>query len=233
MAHTDIPEELLEQASGIAINVFDNVVSSSTTHHIDTRSKTPGVSKNYFECIELVQQSLDDYQKRLDVPEDKRIKLSWETPDFSQTTEVITVGLVERRPGSFDQGRPFEGSVQNLRPILREVSTDLEHPGYRNAYLGYFHDNRVRFTCWALTNKEAIARGLWFEKFMNKYTWYFRLSGVARVLFLEQPHDLYIENSGKKFYGRPLDYFVRTETVEVISQKEIEEIALDVSVGQK
>ncbi len=227
---TNIPPELEQNNPEIAVRVFEGILN--TARETGTRSKSPGKSKNYFEFIELVQQCLDDYQVRLDIAEDKRIRISWETPDFSQQTEVITVGLVRRVPGSFDQGAPFEGSVKNLRPILREVAQDPEHPGYCNAYLGYYHDNLVRFSCWALTNKEAIQRGLWFEQFMNKYTWYFTLSGTARVFFMEQPHDLFIDVSGKKFYGRPLDYFVRTETIEIVSQKNIEEIALDVSVGQ-
>lgn len=226
-----IPIDLQEQRRATVANIFEGIQNASTDIK-GSRSVTPGETKNYFQFIDLVQKALSDYQSRLKTPEDKRIKLTWEEPDFKTETETITVGLVRRVPGSFDQGAPFEGSVKNLRPVLREVKQDSEHPGYRNLYLGYLHDNQIRFTCWALTNKEAIERSLWFEQFMNKYTWFFRVSGVARVLFLEQGQDVFVNNSGNKFYGRPLDYFVRTEDIEIVSEKQIEDISFDISVGQ-
>lgn len=228
-----VPAELLLERRQVTSQVFEGIRHASVDGTDGSaRSRTPGKAKNYFEFLDLVSKALKDYQTRQGVPEEKMITLSWESPDLNKTTETIAIGLVKRVPGSFAEGSPFEGSVQNLRPILREVKQDSNHPGYRNLYLGYIHDNLIQFTCWALTNKEAITRSFWFEDFMNKYTWFFRVSGVARVLFMEQSQDIFTETEGKKFYGRPLNYFVRTETIDIISEKQIEEIGIDISVGQ-
>ena len=97
--------------------------------------------------------------------------------------ETISIRLVRREPGRFSEGRPYEGDVRNLRPILRQVYDDPENPGYKRAEMGYWYDNTVRFTCWARTNKEADARALWFEALMEDYKWFYRLRGVNRVLF--------------------------------------------------
>jgi hypothetical protein len=186
--------------------------------------------KNYFEFCELVKQSLDDYQARLESP--KKINLTWEEPDATGITESITIGLKKREPGAFAQGAPFEGTVKHLKPLLRESIKDPDAPGYRKAILGKWHDNLIQFTCWAQTNKEAIKLAFWFEEFMNKYEWFYITSGVRRVIFWGQEEDLFLDNQGKKYYGRPLLYFVQTEELTYLSEKEMESICVNLAVRQ-
>lgn len=221
MGRFDIPEELKESPTRIRVaGVLDNIVQRA-----NDRQVTPGTAKNYFQFCELVSDAMVDYQERLNST--TKVDLSWEEPDREEITEIITVGLVKRMPGQFDQGAPFEGSVKNLRPIIRESKIDPEAPGYRKVILGKWFDNLVRFTCWAQTNKEAIARSFWFEEFIEKYTWFFTASGVARVIFWEQQEDQVIDNKGKKLYGRPLLFYVKTEELTSFSEKELEEIYIN------
>lgn len=215
-----VPEELTSSPQRIFVSEqFASIVERADK----PPSKTSGPAKNYFEFCQLVQDALKDYQK------DSSFKIDtvWESPDSTAETEVISIHLVSREPGAFSQGAPLEGNVKNLRPILRETKSDPEVPGYRKVILGKYFDNIVKFTCWARTNKEAISRSFWFEQFIEKYTWYFKISGVQRVIFWKQEPDLLIDNDGKKLYGRPLLFFVRTEELTEYSEKEIEEIYIN------
>lgn len=223
----DTPEELQDKPYRIRVaQTFNGIVERTE----GTRSVTPGPAKNYFEFCELLKQALDDYQTRLDSP--NKIDLSWESPDQSVNTEVISINLVKRLPGVFEQGAPFEGSVKNLRPIMRESKPDPNAPGYRKVILGKWYDNLIRFTCWAQTNKEAIQRSFWFEEFIEKYTWFFKVSGVQRVIFWGQEEDKFIDNDGKKLYGRPLLFYLQTEELTEHSEKELEEIYVNLGLGK-
>jgi hypothetical protein len=221
-----VSQELTTSPERIRVQVAQTFSSITEQAEGNPRSVTPGTSKNYFEFCQLLKQALDDYQK----DEKFKIDTSWESPDSDAVTEVISISLVNREPGAFSQGAPFQGDVKNLRPILRESKADPQVPGYRKVILGKYFDNLVKFTCWARTNKEAISRSFWFEQFVEKYTWYFKISGVQRVMFWKQDPDLLIDNDGKKLYGRPLLFFVRTEELTEYSEKEIEEIYINLLV---
>jgi hypothetical protein len=225
MSRFDVSDELKENPTRIRVShTFSGIIERSE----GTRSVTPGTGKNYFEFCELVKTALDDYQTRLESP--NKLIMSWEDPDKLAETEVVSISLIKREPGAFDQGAPFQGSVKNLRPILRESKQDPTSPGYRKVVLGKWYDNLVQFTCWAQTNKEAITRSFWFEQFIEKYTWFFTASGVQRVIFWRQEEDKLIDNDGKKLYGRPLLFYVKTEELTEYSEKEIEEIYVNLCV---
>lgn len=227
MTRYSVPDGLAESPTRIRVaNLFEKEVSLAQELG---RVTAPGQAKNYFEFLELVNTALVDYQQREGKTESNRIHLTWDKVDDSTQTEVITISLVKREPGRFAQGAPFEGSTKNLRPILRENKKDPENPGYRIAIMGKWYDNLIKFTCWAQTNKEAIERAFWFEEFMEKYTWFFVASGVPRVLFWEQKEET-IDNNGNKLYGRSLTYYVKTEDISTISEKELEEIAISLNV---
>jgi hypothetical protein len=98
---------------------------------------------------------------------------------------------------------------------------------------GKWYDNVIGFTVWAQTNKEAIERAFWFEDLMEEYTWFFRASGVGRVLMYEQEEDKIVDNDGQKLYGREIRYFVRIEKISTLSEKTLEQIYLNLSVAAK
>lgn len=226
MSRFKVDEELTKDPMRIRVSeTFSSIVERAENNN---RSVTPAPAKNYFQFVDLVNKAIIDYQSRLKSP--NSLTISWENPDINSQTERITVGLVKREPGKFDQGAPFEGSVKNLRPLIRENVPDPDAPGYRKVISGKWYDNLIRFTCWAQTNKEAIERAFWFESFMEKYTWFFVASGVPRVIFWGQESDTLINNDGQKLYGRPLLFYVKTEELTEISEKEIEEIFINLLV---
>jgi len=228
MSKYEIPAELTDPNTRIRVEqIFNQKVERAQDA---SRSVAPGQARNYFDFLSILEKALDDYQTRIPiVPVDRKLKMSWERVDDLSETETVTVSVVKRVPGAFSQGAPFEGSTKNLRPILREHRIDPDNPGYRIAVFGKWFDNLIRFTCWAQTNKEAIQRAFWFEDFMEKYSWFFVASGVPRVIFMEQEEQV-IDNDGNKIYGRSLVYFVKTEEITEISEKELEEIVITLSL---
>lgn len=213
----------------IVQRVFENLITS-VARTPAPRSKTPGSAKSLLEFYDLVRQVKDDYEARQNVRDEYKIIFTEEEPDVKSETETITFGLVKRVPGSFGQGAPFESDVKNMRPIFRESGADTENPGYNYVVHGYWYDNIVKFTCWARTNKVANARAEWFENMMSEYDWWFRIQGVSRVLFWGRDADIVTEIDNNKWYGRPLNYFVRTEKLRVFSEKQMEEIIVRLSV---
>lgn len=203
------------------------------------RSKSVGQAKTIVEFYDLVRLAIEDKERQEGLVEDARICFTEEKSDIEQKLEAITFSLVEREPGRFSEGRPFEGDVRNLRPLLREVVDDPDHPGYKKAVMGYWYDNIVRFTCWARTNREANKRALWFENLMHDYAWFFVIRGVPRVLFWRRGEDL-VEDSTQstgsttnKYYGRPLEYYVKTERLREFREKELENLLINVNVEKK
>lgn len=204
-----------------------------TREELLQRSKTLGQAKSLLDFYDLVRQAIENDEKRKDVPEENKILYTEEDPKIDVRTETITYSLVSRVPGAFQQGAPGEAKIRNMRPRLREESKDPEHPGYHFAITGYWYDNIVRFTCWATTNKAANARAIWFEDLMEEYAWFFTIQGVNRVIFQQRGPDIVTEIGGQPWYGRPIDYFVRTEKLRVFSEKTIEEIIVNLMTKQE
>jgi hypothetical protein len=222
-----LDEELTEKDQRIIVQeAFDFIKGDLMQQRGATgnRSVTPGRAKSLLEFYDLVRQSISNAEKRAGVLEDNKIRFTEEEPDTNSSTETITFSLMRREPGQFGQGPPFGAKHQNLRPMLREENTDPSVPGYRFAVTGYWYDNLVRFTCWARTNKAANARAEWFENFMEEYTWFYRLQGVSRVIFWGRDADIVTDIDENRWYGRPINFFVKTEKIRVYSEKTLEEI---------
>jgi len=205
----------------------------NSTKGIGDRSRTPGDSKTLNDFYLLVKRAIDDMELRASTPEDHKVTFTEENPDHKSESEVITFSLVHRQPGAFGKGAPFEGRTKNLKFRPRESLIDTENPTYKIQVNGYYYDNIVRFTCWARTNKEANARAVWFEDLMVEYDWWFKLQGMQRVIFWERSTDIVTDVDENKWYGRPINYFVRTEKLKAFSEKQIEEILIRLSLSSE
>jgi len=224
--------ELLEQTPRIVVQQATDLLLSRAVGSTASvpRSKTLGKAKSLLEFHDLVRQAINDYEIRASVLPDLKIIFTEEEPDAKTEAETITFSLMRREPSGFGQGAPFESNVKNLRPIVREMGTDPTNPGYRTVVLGYWHDNIVRYTCWARTNKAANARAMWLEEMMEDYSWWFALQGVSRVIYWGQGPDLSITVDNNRWYGRPIDYYIKTETLRTFSEKTLEEILVRLEV---
>jgi len=215
----------------IAQTVYDLNFQDQSNSTIPTKH-TVGNVKSLKEFYGLVNKGLNDYQRRSGISLRNFIDFTEEDPKPTDETEVISFRLVRREPGAYSQGAPFEGPVKNLRPIVRESGNDPNDSNYRFSIQGYWYDNLIRFTCWARTNKQANERASWFEDFMEEYAWWFRLQGVGRVLFWGRGEDDTVSEDANKWYGRPLDYFVRTEKLRRFEEKKLEEILIQLDANK-
>ena len=227
-------KELTEDDIRLVVQfVFDNKLcdaDSKDKRYRVPRTKSFGKAKDLNEFFELVENSIRDNEKRAGVLEANWVEFTQEEPDSGSATETITVSLIRREPGAFGQGPPFQGTHVNLRPMFREEGKDPNYPGYRLLTLGYWYDNLVRFTCWAKSNKVANKRAEWFENLMEEYSWWFKVQGVDRTIFQGRQQDVVTTIKDNKWYGRPIDFYVRTEKIRVFSEKTIEEILVKYKV---
>lgn len=224
----NIDPNLLEENPRMVVNQITGTLISTST---DARSKTVGNAKSITGFYELVEEAMKHSEEVGGVSEESKISFTrdYSLEDF--TNEIITYKLLKRQPGDFSQtSEPFGSGVKNYRPILREEIEDPDNPSYKKLVFGYWHDNLVEFTCFARTNKEADDRALWIENLMNNYLWFFRYSGVNRVLYFGRGTETSEKFDGYTIYGRSIQYFVRTEDITVVSEKEIEQIALNYRV---
>lgn len=236
----DLNPELLEDKNlRIEVNkIFEHEISKDDALSRRTTSLKP--ARNLQEVYETVRLAIENMQTRQNLKEVHKIIYVEGDPDQKIVEElaskrkggIISFSLVKRQPGAFSQGAPMEGAVRNMRPIFREERNDPDNPGYKLGSVGYFHDNIIRFTCWGQTNKRANELAQWFEDLMDEYAWYFKAEGVDRVLFSGRNADISENIEGNKWYGRPIDYFVRTEKIKVFSEKTIEKIVLSIVTKQ-
>lgn len=246
-----INKELLENPERIKIiaeQQFELLTRQAST--VDGRLQTPFPSKDINEVYELIRNVILDYHTRENKNSETKLDVVYENPDrrigilsdgqvvyqtdiggaINLDFEIISISLESRNPGMFSQGRPGESEIRNRKPILRQIVEDPENPGYKRAIFGQWYDNEITLTCWARTNKEANARSLWLENVMEEYAWYFSISGVNRLMYQRRRGDKTTVINGNRFYGRPLDYFVRTEKITETSQKKLEEIVINMAL---
>ena len=193
-------------------------------------SKTPGSAQDVDGFVDLVRRAVEHAETVGKVTEERKALFTRDYSLKSFNKDVISHSIIKRQPGAVGKAAPFDG-VKNYRPILREEIEDSDNPGYKSAVFGYIYDNLVRFTCFSRTNKEADERALWFEKLINSYLWFFRYSGVNRVLYYGRGQEVIEEYEGNKIYGREIDFFVRTEEISVVSEKSIEQIVVNYDIS--
>jgi len=220
-------DDLKEQEAKIIVErVFEHSKGVSPPQPDRGRSTALGKAKSLLEFYDLVRRAVDDYESRAGVSQANKVIFTEEEPDEKSQTESIVFSLIERLPGQFSQGEPMSRDHVNFRPMFREEYDDPVNAGYRCMVNGYYYDNIVRFTAWARTNKAANARAEWFEDLMEEYSWWFKLQGVDRVLFWGRNSDLVTTVNENKWYGRPINYFIRTEKLRTFQQKTLEQILI-------
>ena len=224
-----LPAAFLEAEPSVILENVRGIIDGYTLQ--DGKSSTPRPAKSLTEFYALVKEVIDYHELHTGVIDSNQVLFTEEDPDASLHTETISVSLAKRIPGQFGEGAPMQGKVRNRKPIVREITKDLENPGYQIFVLGYYYDNLVQFTPWARTNKAANNRALWFEKLMLQYDWFFRVSGVNRVMFQERDSDITRVKDGQTLHGRPMTYFVRTEDVTVMKEVTINQLVLKYSAA--
>lgn len=226
---TDIlPEDLKEvqpQVKVYAEQQFNYILRN--TEKFQCKTVTPNSTKNIIETMGLIKNAFEDFYEREHANQDAKVVITYEEPERTSEFETVTIKLDERRPGAWERGAPGDAKIRQLKPLLREVLDDKDNPGYKRAILGMTYDNWLCLTAWARTNKAANDRAIWIEKVMEEYAWYFGYMGVKRPpVYQGRKEERTLNVEGNRYYGRPIKYFVQTERLRTVSQKELEQICV-------
>lgn len=222
----EVPLEIRARAE----NQYMDIVRS-----LPQMTTSPFPSKNINQTMELIREAIVNYMEREGSTEDARINVMFSNTDVPMDVESISITLLSRLPGSFEKSTVMDvmspSKTRTMKPVLREEGEDPDAPGYRRAILGCFYDNIIELTAWARTAKTANDRALWLEDLMEEYQYFFKLSGVNRLMFAERGTDQSLNVNGNIIHGRPLRFYVRTEKIRAVRQKTLEQIYIHVSVN--
>ena len=238
-----IPDSLVEDksvqlerlASGV-IETFRNMLRpelGSSYLPRGERPRQPKEAKDLDGALILVKQCIEDKQTVEGIPLDKRLVFTEEYPGENLSSETITFSLVRREPGIVSKGKPLVEGVQELKPHVRSIDPDPNIPGKVIITLGQKFDHEVLLVCWAKTNKQANFRARWLENMLREYTWFIKQNGVEEFLFMGQGEDLILDSRSYPniITGRPLHYYIRTETLTHLSEETIRRVLITYSVG--
>jgi hypothetical protein len=218
-----------EPARVTAQRLYQHTVTQSTA--LDNRMRTPGAAKSLQELPGLLKTVIDTREDKSQIAEIEKVYFTTEEPDAEQHLETITFSVVKNVPGGYGQGSPFDQAYKNLRPFLREEQTDPDNPGYMRATFGKFYDSLIRLTCWARTSWQSEMRAAWLEETVEQYTWWLTMQGISRIYFWSRGADEMKDVKGNKIYGKPLDFYVKTEKISHVSEKTLEELVIKLGVS--
>jgi len=68
---------------------------------------------------------------------------------------------------------------------------------------------------------------------MEEYAWWFTMQGCQRAIYQGQETDLVAVVNENKWYGRPINFFVRTEKLRTFKEKTLEEIYIKLAVERE
>ena len=201
--------------------------------------KTPKPSKNLTEVPELIKEVIEHRHSRqakgdttlpiftYDQPTDKKYE-----EDIQKGKEFIVYSVSMSLPGGRGRGSPFDQPTKELTPRFREQIDDDENPGYKKAAFGQWFDSVIQLSCWAPTSRRAEELAGWVISTIKEYNWWLAMQGINRFLFWGRQKDKVEEVKGNKFYVKPLEFFVRTEDITIISEKKMEDILISISIEQ-
>lgn len=233
-----LPEELTTSQSVVVEQIVSNILErysrteANVPHGERLRQPKPAQDINGF--FDLVRRVVEEQQNSEQVPIKNRIKFLQDFPPGDIETEVITFGLIQRRPFSMSQGQHFNQRVREVKPHMRGIEDDPARPGYKVITHGQLFENEIVFTCWAKTNKQANIRARWFEDQMRDWRWYIRYEGVSDYYFIGQDEDIALKLDGTEniLMGRPLRFWVKTERLSHVLEPTIRRIVVQYGLGQ-
>tara|TARA_R110002126_G_scaffold155054_1_gene302087 strand:- start:1054 stop:1743 length:690 start_codon:yes stop_codon:yes gene_type:complete len=225
--------ELMDKEIVLAV-IDDYLEQLAAQNSTSQKLRSPYPAQDVDGFFRLVGQALTAAQRAEGVQ--NPIVYTEDTPeaDDNITGEVISYSLRQRKPGHFEQGG--QGSAMGNRKtrarkkIFREAFDDPDHAGLKIYTFGKEFDNIVEFKLHARTNKTANARAMWFENFMEEYTWYFRASGVKLVTYEGRDKDIHISPENRKLVCRPLLFYVRTEQVTTVKEYNLRSLIVGTSI---
>lgn len=181
--------------------------------------------------FEVAQQLVGDALDREGVEAAKQVIVTEEYPpeqmaELGNGQEVIAWRVLKRYPAKMDTkatGRTqrkslFEYDLKSARNPNKVVVVESRPI-----------DHLIEFSCWAKTNKQANSRALWLEKLFVTHSWAFHVQGVDRFFWDNRGPDTYMNVSGQRLFGRPLNFMVRFHEFEMKLYSQIKQFSFELT----
>ncbi len=149
-------------------------------------------------------------------------------PDDPFDVITFSVGGSEMAATSNDGSRIPRG------PQIRDKVARKVKYGYDNVTMAWKEEVAVVFNIWSKSNRRADDMVNWFHRFMMKYGAiykFFMARGVDRFQFVKRGRDEVENAEGQEVYKRSLVYMIRIEYVDVLEEKLLETINLNVGIA--
>lgn len=226
---------------------IDSILSNLITNSDRQRCRTQDPDNNFMldfididNFIKLIYSLLyssdyiiaaDDY-RRNDPVTNKFIFTEEYPEEMMYKQNIVTVDLDRRSPASLSAGaKPFSGTTA-YRPMFLGQKDDPINGGV-SLDLQFMYDNGLVITCWATKKKSARMLATLFESIMNKYYWVLR-KHVPIVVYEGRGETILKDNLGDlRYFGIPLNFFVRTNERFVLKERELRNIKIDYELANK
>lgn len=154
-----------------------------------------------------------------------------EYPDtLIDSNRIVSASISKRSPANLSANAdPFRGTT-HYRPIYMG-STENSLEGGLDINLQNSYDNSLVLTCWATKLVTASKLALLIESIMQKY--YYILRKYVPVFVYRERGDTVLsdENGPMRYFGIPLEFFVRTNERFILKECELRNINIEYSIG--
>lgn len=231
-----LPSELTERQTMTVEKIMGQMTDVPKSSYLlsGERMLRPRPAQDIDGFTTLVSQVFEEQQDREEVPANLRVELVQDFPPDGIQTEIVTFGLVRRRPAAMSKGQAFNTDHLEVKPHVRGIEFNPQEPGNRIVIYGQRFENEMVFTCWAKTNKQADIRARWLEDTLKSWTWYIRFNGIDDFYFMGQDEDIHLalDNTKQVIHGRPMRYYLRTERTTTVLEPVIRHIVVKYNLGQ-
>ena len=148
---------------------------------------------------------------------------------INEWVDTVTFRVKRKEPGTIGK-HPFDPPTE-IKPRIREYTTDPEYLDCHICVLGQWFDNIIQFDCWAKTNNRADSLIEWFEDFMYKYTWVWKKNGVNEILYWMRMQDEEVRKWRNDLSARSVLYYFKTEKIVTVREHDFKQIDMYLEVG--
>jgi len=209
------------------VYVIEDIVSNPKTKRweglVRISSTTPP-DKNLLHKLKFIDikdrvRFTQEFSAPLQIPQGSQQSVNETEIDAGPMIPTVTWALIREEPGTF--GREPFGPQKLYKGRPRELLKDPDNPGHSIDVRVQTFDNLVQFDCWTTDNFASNKLANWFKKFLSLYIPILKRNGVQEMLFWQRLRDSAVTKWRQDLISRTLQYFVRTEDIDIVTRKDI------------
>ena len=124
-------------------------------------------------------------------------------------------------------------NIRNNSKILRLTTKDELNPGYTVNIYERRYDVLIRFIAWSKNYRDALNFSERFMDLMEEYRGVFIQRGLQQLNFVSRDEDIFRQVNNFSLYGVPMLYYIKTNKIEKVYEKDIESIVINLDIQTK